>query len=356
MLISRLLLKDRSWFVLLALTLIVLLTSAVRWMLDHPYAFSWDEADYFNDVLADQSALRDSGLRGLRPEILYTDRGRPPAFRLLAIPFYLVLGFSPLKLRLVSLGFHWLGLVFLYLTTRKIASPKCAVLSVLICCLSPDVLFSSVVFYTEYPLFLATTAAFYFLVSSIESRSDVPQELDWPRPIDRSWVTGEDLVCTGRSSGLGFRTRCRPHSWPQRPATVVCHQGGCAGNAGRSAVVVDKRRASTEASCIRQELHLLFTWRAFVRHLDILAPFSRTEPAGTWGDHRDHSYPPRLDLEAIRYDETLALIQFNGRCFWFASVRSCRSCWSSLRARTTSFVICARLSYLWQSQSGCSPT
>jgi len=175
MFISRLLLKDRSGFLFLGLILIVLLTSAVKWMLDHPYAISWDEADYFNTVLADQSALRDSGLRGLRLEFLYSERGRPPAYRLLAIPFYVVFAFSPVTLRLVSLGFHWLGLAFLYLTTRKIAGPKCAVLSVLICCLSPDVLFSSVIFYTEYPLFLATTATFYFLVSSVESRSTAPR-------------------------------------------------------------------------------------------------------------------------------------------------------------------------------------
>ena len=88
----------------------------------------------------------------------------------------------------MSLGFHWVGLAFLYLTTLKIADPKCAVLSVLICALSPDVLFSSVLFYTEYPLFLATTGAFYFLVSSLVSKLDVP----------RNWIG------LGLSVGLGL--------------------------------------------------------------------------------------------------------------------------------------------------------
>ncbi len=188
MLITRLLLKDRSWFLLLGLILVVLVISAVKWMVDHPCAVSWDEASYFNTVLADQSALRDSGLRGLRLQILYSDRGRPPAFRLLAIPFYVVLGFSPVTLRLVSLGFHLSGLVLLYLTTRKVASPKCAVLSVLVFCLSPDVVFASALFYTEYPLFLATTGAFYFWVSSLESKSDAP----------RNWIG------LGLSIGLGL--------------------------------------------------------------------------------------------------------------------------------------------------------
>ena len=155
---------------------------------DHPTAISWDEAEYFNTVLADQGVLRDSGLRGLRLAILYNDRIRPPAFRILAAPFYYVLGFSPFTLRLVSLGFHWLGLVLLYFTTRKVADPKCAVLSVLICGLSPDVLFSSVVFYTEYPLFLATTGTFYFLVSGLMSKSNG----------SRSWIG------LGLSIGLGL--------------------------------------------------------------------------------------------------------------------------------------------------------
>lgn len=106
MFITRLLLKDRSWFLLLSLILVVLLSSSVKWILDHPCAVSWDEASYFNTVLADQAALRVSGLRGLRTQILYDDRGRPPAFRLIAIPFHVVFGFSPVKMRLVSLGFH----------------------------------------------------------------------------------------------------------------------------------------------------------------------------------------------------------------------------------------------------------
>jgi 4-amino-4-deoxy-L-arabinose transferase-like glycosyltransferase len=188
MIISRLLLKDHAWFLFLGLVLIVLLTSAVKWMLDHPYAISWDEALYFNTVLDDQIAIRESGLRGLRSQIQYADRGRPPAYRVLAIPFYFAFGFSPVTVRLVSLGFLSLGLVLLYLTTRKFASPKCAVLSVLIFCLSPDVLFASAVFYTEYPLFLATTGTFYFLISSVESKSG----------------TSKNWIGLGLSIGLGL--------------------------------------------------------------------------------------------------------------------------------------------------------
>ena len=180
--------EDRSWFILLAVTLLLLFITAAKWMCDHPYAISWDEAEYFNVVLADQSILRDSGLRALRTHILYSDRIRPPAYRLLIIPFYSIAGFSPFIGRMVSFGFHWIGLAFLYLTTLRIADRKCPVLSVLICSLSPDVLFSSVLFYTEYPLFLATTGAFYFLVPSLVSKSDGP----------RNWIG------LGLSLGLGL--------------------------------------------------------------------------------------------------------------------------------------------------------
>ncbi len=267
MLISRLLLKDRSWFLLLGLILVVLLTSAVRWMLDYPNPNNWDEAQYLNDVLEDQSTLRHSGWRGLHPVILYSDRERPPAYRVLAIPFYLLLGFSPVMLRLVSLGFHWLGLAVVYLTTRKVASPKCAVLSVLICCLSPDVIFSSVLFYTEFPLFLATTGAFYFLVSSLESKSAARLEVDWPRPIDRPWLIGEGYVLTRRSSRLGVRARRWPRSRPQRSATIICRKGGCTGIVDCGAVVEVEPWPCHEARAIRASRHfgfIGFTGRSFV--------------------------------------------------------------------------------------------
>ena len=48
--------------------------------------------------------------------------------------------------------------------------------------------FCEALFYTEYPLFLATTGAFYFLVSSLESKSDAP----------RNWIG------LGLSIGLGL--------------------------------------------------------------------------------------------------------------------------------------------------------
>ena len=118
-----------------------------------------------------------AGLQGLRSQILYDDRGRPPAFRLFAIPFYLILGFSPYALRLASLGFHLAALSLLYLTTCKLASPKCAVLAVLVFSLSPDVVFASALFYTEYVLFVATTGAFYSFVSALTNNS--PRTWHW---------------------------------------------------------------------------------------------------------------------------------------------------------------------------------
>jgi len=191
MLISRLLLKDRSWLLLLAVALVALLTSTVQWMQDHPNAICWDEAEYFNAVLSDQGAVRDYGLRGLYRQIRYDDRGRPPGYRILAIPFYSIFGFRPTVLRLASMGFTWLGLLLLYLTAHKIADRKCAVLSVLVCCLSPAQVLWSGLFYTENPLFLASAGTFYFLVSSVTSGS----------------ATARNWIGLGLSIGLGLLSK-----------------------------------------------------------------------------------------------------------------------------------------------------
>ena len=191
MLVSRVLVKDRCWFLLLAVPLVALLAAEIQWVVDHPYAVCWDEADYFNVVLRDQSAVSNSGLRGVRTQIIWGDRARPPAYRILAFPFYYMFGCRPTVLRLVSMGFIWLGLLVLYQTMRKLADRRCALLSVLVCCLSPDLVWWSVLFYTEYPLFLASAGTFYFLVSSLTSQS----------------ASRRDWVGLGLSIGLGLLSK-----------------------------------------------------------------------------------------------------------------------------------------------------
>jgi 4-amino-4-deoxy-L-arabinose transferase-like glycosyltransferase len=182
------LVKERASALFLVATLAALLLLAILWMLDHPYGTNWDETEYLNYALTDQSCLHDHGLRSLRWEIFYNDRIRPPAYRILALPFFAVAGFSPLKARLVSLGFHWLALAFVFLTLRKLTNPLCAILTVLFICLSPEFLYTSITFGTEYPLMLATAAMLFFLVSTFQ------------RPTE-SWT---DWLALGLSLGLGL--------------------------------------------------------------------------------------------------------------------------------------------------------
>jgi len=165
------LVKGGFWSLFLAITLATLLTAGVKWMFDHPYAVHWDEAEYFNTGPADLRCLQEGGLRALRGEILYHDRIRPPAYRLLSLPFFCVTGFSPLTARLVSLGFHVLALGFVYLTMRKVASPQYAALTTLLVCLCPEVVATSITFGTEYSLLLATSAMMFFVISSFDGRS-----------------------------------------------------------------------------------------------------------------------------------------------------------------------------------------
>jgi hypothetical protein len=161
--------KEAYCIAFLMVFLIVILISATRWIGDHPSPTNWDEADYFNNVLSDQASVQKVGLRGFRWTLVYNDRLRPPAYRVVAMPFFALFDFTPGMARAISLGCHWAGLAIVYLTMRKLVSPQCSVLSVLILCLSPDVLIASIAYYTEHPLFLATTGFFYFLISSFES-------------------------------------------------------------------------------------------------------------------------------------------------------------------------------------------
>ena len=40
--------KGRIWIVLVVVPIILIMLAAVRWSLDHPYGFCWDEAEYIN--------------------------------------------------------------------------------------------------------------------------------------------------------------------------------------------------------------------------------------------------------------------------------------------------------------------
>jgi 4-amino-4-deoxy-L-arabinose transferase-like glycosyltransferase len=143
--------------------LLPIIFAAIRWMLDHPYGIHWDEAMYLNEAMADIHKLHSGSLRQLGSIFIGGDVWRPPAYRLIALPFLALFGFHTATARLVTLALWGASAGFIYFTTRRIASPVAGAVALLVFCLSPEVISASIFFSSEGPLFLATSAMMYFL-------------------------------------------------------------------------------------------------------------------------------------------------------------------------------------------------
>jgi 4-amino-4-deoxy-L-arabinose transferase-like glycosyltransferase len=183
---------ERSlWPVLAAVTVAVIILAAIRWALDHPYGIHWDEAQYFNDVGIDVQRLRGFMLVRLAGRILIKSWGRPPAYRLLALPFLGLLGFHTVTARLVSLAWFGLSSWFIYVATRRVGSRVAGAFAALIFALSPEVISASIFFSTDTPLYLATSAMLYYLFASW---TDIPER-------STHWIG------LGLAIGLGFLSK-----------------------------------------------------------------------------------------------------------------------------------------------------
>src|SRR5258708_9923438 len=144
--------EGRSWLLFAGVVVFLILVAATRWILVHPYGIHWDEALYFNEALADLHKLHSGSLRQLVSIVIGGDPFRPPAYRLFALPFFALFGFHTVMARFVTLAF-WLATAgFIYLTSRRIASPVAGAVAVLVFCLAPEVLSASIFFSTEGPL------------------------------------------------------------------------------------------------------------------------------------------------------------------------------------------------------------
>lgn len=161
-----------KWFT--ALSLILILMAATRWIFDHPYAVHADEAAYINEVQLDAHRLLNGNLVRLAGRIILGDRNRPPAYRVLALPVLALVGFHTATARFVSLTLSGISLWFIYLTTRQFATYMAGAVAVLFFALSPEVVSASMLFSTEGPLFLATSATLYFLSPYWTHRSEYP--------------------------------------------------------------------------------------------------------------------------------------------------------------------------------------
>ena|SRR5215467_1642376 len=162
--------EEWLWLLFAATAVSVLVAAAVRWILAHPYGIHWDEAYYFNVALADLHKLYSGNLRQFGSILIGGDPFRPPAYRLLALPFFALFGFHPVLARLVTMALWLASAGFIYLTSRRMASPVAGAVAVLIFCLAPEVLSASTFFSTEGPLLLATSAMLYFLANQWSER------------------------------------------------------------------------------------------------------------------------------------------------------------------------------------------
>ncbi len=95
--------------------------------------------------------------------ILIKSWGRPPAYRILALPALGLFGFHTVAVRMVSLACFALSALFVYLAARRVRSAAAGGFAVLVFCLSPLVISASLWFSTEGPLYLATSAMLYYL-------------------------------------------------------------------------------------------------------------------------------------------------------------------------------------------------
>ncbi len=158
--------KTNAWFLFAAGVIGILTAAAIRWSLTHPFGIHWDEAQYLDDIQIDGQRLRTGHLLKLIGRIFIKPEGRPPAYRLLALPFIGAFGYHTTEARLVSLCCFVLTAFFIFLAARRIAGPIAGAFAALIFALSPEVLSASIFFGTDAPLFLATASMLYYIFTA----------------------------------------------------------------------------------------------------------------------------------------------------------------------------------------------
>jgi len=151
------------WPFLSAAAVLVILSAAIVWSHAHPFGIHWDEAEYLDQVGVDVQRLWAGRILTLGGRILIKTLGKPPAYRLLVLPFLAVFGFHAMVARLVSLACFALSSWFVYLATCRIGGRVAGAIAVFIFALSPEIVSASVFFGTDTSLYLATSAMLYYV-------------------------------------------------------------------------------------------------------------------------------------------------------------------------------------------------
>jgi hypothetical protein len=154
---------SRHWTLLSAVVVFFVTIGATSYMVADRVPIGWDEAFYVNRALLDQAALR----RGPKPfigRLLKEDVARPPAYRILHVPFTLALGVSVPSLRLVSFACLLLTLGLVYLAVSDVAGTSAGLFSIIFILPLPSVLGPALWYSTEHPLYIAVAGSLWLLV------------------------------------------------------------------------------------------------------------------------------------------------------------------------------------------------
>jgi len=112
----------RFWQAFAVAAVVVIVVAGFRWSRLHPFGAHWDEAQYLDEVAIDVQRLRAGLLLKAAGRMLIKSWGRPPAYRLLAVPVLAITGFSTTVARLTTLACYVLSSWLVYLSTKRLSN------------------------------------------------------------------------------------------------------------------------------------------------------------------------------------------------------------------------------------------
>ena len=154
---------SRPWTIVFIIVVFFVSLASISFMVRDRVPFGWDEADYINRAFLDRSAIRLSP-KAYIGRLLKDDVSRPPAYRMLHVPFSLAAGVSAPELRLVSFAALLLTLWLVYLAVNEVAGTSASIFAVLFILPLPAVLAPVTSFGTEHVLYIAVAGSLWSLV------------------------------------------------------------------------------------------------------------------------------------------------------------------------------------------------
>ena len=129
--------------------------ACAAWIRENPLPSYFDEALYAIQTNIDVWAARTHGLGGVRTAMLHVDTFRPPAMRLLALPFTLLASPSVTVLRAISLAGFFAAAAIAAIAVQRTAGAIAGAVALTFTMALPILVLAARMFGTEYPLLLA---------------------------------------------------------------------------------------------------------------------------------------------------------------------------------------------------------